>query len=359
MHLQNLALQNFKNHETVDFTFSPVINCFTGNNGTGKTNILDALHYLSLGKSFLNTADVLNIREGEPFFSIRAEVVLEDKIDVLTLGYEEQSKKIFKKNDKTYGRLADHVGYLPSVMISPYDSNLISDSGESRRKFLDGVLSQMDSTYLHELITYQKTVQQRNALLKYFAKNRVFDLDNLSIYDQPLANNAQYLHQKRTEFIQDLVPYVQHFYEIISGGKEKVGLQYQSALHTQAMDDLLAATIEKDRQQTYTTAGVHKDDLLFLMNGKPLRKIGSQGQQKTFLISLKLAQMKGIQDFTSKKALLLLDDIFDKLDETRVRQLIKLISAENFGQMFITDTDPARTENIVRQITNEAKVFHL
>ena len=374
MIITKLNLLNFKNHPERSFDFSPQINCFVGNNGVGKTNILDALHYLSVGKSFLGLSDFQNIMNSETahsedFFSIEAEVLNEDKTDVIKILLPKEVKKVIKKNDKSYSRLSDHIGYLPSVIISPYDSNLISDSGESRRRFLDGMISQTDPEYLFSLIQYQKTLKQRNALLKSFAKNRFFDAESLDIYDEPLSKYGAEIFHKRKAFISQLVPILQQYYGTISHGKEKITVRYQSDLYPEIFDEdsdisaffvgVLKANLAKDRALTYTSAGIHKDDLLFEMNGKPLKKIGSQGQQKSFLIALKLAQMIRIKELTGKTPILLLDDIFDKLDDTRVTQLISLVNNEHFGQIFITDTSRERTEQVVKRINEESKIFEI
>lgn len=357
MIINRLSLINFKNHAEQQFDFSPQINCFVGNNGVGKTNVLDGLHYLSVGKSFLGNSDLNNIKNGEDFFVVEAEIKNDDKEDIIKILQPGASKKLIKKNDKAYDRLADHIGYLPSVMISPYDSNLISDSGESRRKFLDAMISQTDSSYLFDLIQYQKTIQQRNALLKYFAKKRSFDKDSLEIYDDPISTFGTRIFEKRKDFVEKLNPIVQHFYEIISGGKEQVSVNYESHLFDMGFKQLLSESIDKDRVLTYTSKGTHKDDLAFEMNGNPIKKIGSQGQQKSFLISLKLAQINRIKELTGKSPILLLDDIFDKLDDTRVSQLIELVNKESFGQIFITDTHKERTENVVKRINEESRIF--
>lgn len=270
-----------------------------------------------------------------------------------------EGKKIIKKNDKTYERIADHIGFLPSVMISPYDANLISDGSESRRKFLDAMISQTDSDYLFALIQYQKTLQQRNALLKYFAKNRTFDLDSLEIYNEPLTKFGTQIFEKRQRFVASILPTIQHFYEIISKGNEKVTVIYESNLNEQNFEEILSENLEKDRVLTYTSRGIHKDDLRFEMNGNLIKKFGSQGQQKSFLIALKLAQIKRIKDITNKNPILLLDDIFDKLDDNRVSQLIELVNQQNFGQIFITDTHRERTESVVKRINEESKIFQI
>ncbi len=367
MIIKKLSLYNFKNHAEKKFEFSPQINCFVGNNGVGKTNILDALHYLSVGKSFLGNTDLNNIKADEDFFTIDAEIRNDDSEDIIKILQPKEAKKIIKKNDKSYDRLADHIGYLPSVMISPYDSNLISDSGESRRKFLDSMISQTDSEYLFNLIQYQKTIQQRNALLKYFAKNRTWDKDSLEIYDEPIIRFGTKIFLKRKDFVERLNPIVQNFYQIISGGKESVSVLYESHLlegfdsarPDQKFRDLLTESMEKDRMLTYTSKGIHKDDLLFEMDSVLIKKIGSQGQQKSFLISLKLAQMSLIKELTNKIPILLLDDIFDKLDDNRVSQLIELVNRENFGQIFITDTHRERTESVVKNINEESIIFEV
>lgn len=359
MVIQKLQLIHFKNHPERNFEFSPQINCFVGNNGAGKTNVLDALHYLSVGKSFLGNTDQNNIENGEDFFSIEGIISDGEKESIVKVQMPRDAKKIIKKNDKTYDRMADHIGFLPSVIISPYDSNLISDSGESRRRFLDAMISQTDADYLFNLIQYQKTVQQRNALLKSFAKNRYFDAESLEIYDEPLVKFGSRIFEKRRAFTDSILGLIQNYYEIISKGNEKITVEYGSDLIHQNFEDLLSTNLEKDRALTYTSRGIHKDDLLFNMNGQPLKKTGSQGQQKSFLIALKLSQMNRIKELTGKIPILLLDDIFDKLDDTRVAQLIELVNREHFGQIFITDTSKERTEVVVKSINEESKIFEI
>ncbi len=358
MKINKLQLLNFKNHESISFDLSAPINCFVGNNGVGKTNVLDALYYLSVGKSFLGNSDFNNIRTDSDFFSIEAEIENGEKEDIIKIVLPKEAKKVIKKNDKTYDRLSDHIGYLPSVMISPYDQNLISDSGESRRKFLDAMICQTDSDYLFSLIQYQKTLQQRNALLKAFAKNKYFDLDNLEIYNEPLVKYGQIIFEKRKVFTAELLPVMQEFYTIISDAKEEIKVTYQSDLEADFYG-LINQNLEKDRVLTYTSKGVHKDDLVFEMSGQSIKKVGSQGQQKTFLIALKLAQMKRVKELTGKTPILLLDDIFDKLDDKRVSQLIVLVNQESFGQIFITDTHKERTEQIVKNINNQSSIFEI
>ena len=359
MIIRKLSLINFKNHSAQNFEFSTQINCFVGNNGVGKTNILDALHYLSVAKSFLGNTDLNNIRINEDFFALEGEIFDGEKDNILQIQQLKETKKILKKNDKLYNRIADHIGFLPSVIISPYDSNLISDAGESRRKFLDSMISQTDADYLFNLIQYQKTVQQRNSLLKNFAKNRFFDAESLEIYDEPLTRFATAIFEKRKQFTDLMIPIIQNYYRVISHDNEEVSVQYKSDLSQANFSEILNENLERDRVLTYTSKGVHKDDLLFEMNASPMRKTASQGQQKSFLIALKLSQMNRIKELTGKTPILLLDDIFDKLDDRRVSQLIELVNKEHFGQIFITDTSKERTENIVKRINEESKIFEI
>ena len=330
-----------------------------GNNGVGKTNILDALHYLSVAKSFLGNTDLNNIKLNEDFFALEGEIFDGEKDNILQIQQPKETKKILKKNDKLYNRIADHIGFLPSVIISPYDSNLISDAGESRRKFLDSMISQTDADYLFNLIQYQKAVQQRNSLLKSFAKNRFFDAESLEIYDEPLTRFATRIFEKRKQFTDLMIPIIQNYYRVISHDNEEVSVQYKSDLSQANFLEIQNENLERDRVLTYTSKGVHKDDLLFEMNASPMRKTASQGQQKSFLIALKLSQMNRIKELTGKRPILLLDDIFDKLDDQRVSQLIELVNKEHFGQIFITDTSKERTENIVKRINEESKIFEI
>lgn len=359
MKVNSLKINQFKNHPKRSFELSNSINAFVGNNGVGKTNILDALYYLSVGKSFLNNSDLNNIACNSDFFSIEAQIDNGEKEDILKIIQPKEGKKVIKKNDKAYSRLSDHLGYLPSVIISPYDANLISDSGESRRRFIDAMISQVDADYLYSLIQYQKAIKQRNALLKSFAKNRYFDETSLEIYNEPIAKHATVVFEKRKAFIEELKPIFSHYYKTISKDNESVDLQYKTDLQEESMLELLNSNLGKDRVLTYTSKGVHKDDLLFLMNEDLIKKIGSQGQQKSFLIALKLAQISRIKNLTHKTPLILLDDIFDKLDDQRVAQLIELVNAEQFGQIFITDTHRNRTEEILKTINEDFKIFEL
>ncbi len=359
MHLKDLRLFNFKNFTEKQFSFSPKINCFVGNNGVGKTNVVDAIHYLSLTKSYLNYSDLNNIKFGETFFSLEGNFIHENSEDNIKLIVQSGQKKTLKRNNKAYEKLSDHIGKYPCVMISPYDQNLITDGSEFRRKFIDGMISQINSEYLHLLIRYQKALVQRNSLLKLFISSGSFDALSLEIYDKELTENGTRIYQIRKDFITSYLPKFTHFYSILTQGEEKVNIQYVSDLEDTDFTTILKENLSKDRAAAYTTQGIHKDDLIFNLFDYPIKKFGSQGQQKSFLISLKLAQLQIIKDFSSKNPILLMDDIFDKLDEHRVAQLVKLVHEEEFGQIFLSDTHQDRTEKIVKQISPDYQVFVL
>lgn len=359
MYLKNLRLFNFKNFSEKNFTFSEKINCFVGNNGVGKTNILDAIHYLSLTKSYLNYSDQNNIRFHEVFFSLEGNFTDENNEDNIKIQVQSGHKKIIKRNSKTYDKLSDHIGKYPCVMISPYDRNLISEGSEYRRKFMDGMISQINPDYLHLILRYQKALAQRNALLKLFLANMYFDAISLEIYDAELIENGTKIHRIRNEFISSYVPKFRKFYASLSQGEEEVSIQYISNLEEKDMSSLLKENLNKDRAAAYTTGGIHKDDLIFKLFQYPIKKFGSQGQQKSFLVALKLAQLQTIKEYSLKSPVLLMDDIFDKLDDHRVAQLVKLAHEEEFGQIFLSDTHKERTEKIVQQISSDYRIFEL
>ncbi len=358
MYLEKLNITNFKNYEEASPTFSPKINCFTGNNGTGKTNLLDAIHYLSFCKSYFNPVDTQNIRHGERFFSIHGHFIRNgDSADKVSCIQKAGERKLFKLNDKSYDRLADHIGAFPLVMISPYDRDLINEGSEVRRKFIDSVISQFDKFYLDDLINYNKALLQRNSLLKQFYERNFFDASMLEIWDEQLAMLGTEIYTKRKVFIDRFIPIFQKYFDFISEGKEKVSIEYESQLHDAGPSELLSATLDRDRALKYTTAGIHKDDLRFRIFDYPVKKFGSQGQQKSFVIAIKLAQFEYTKEEKGHKPILLFDDIFDKLDENRVQQLVKLVSENNFGQVFITDTQRSRIESIFKVINIDHQIF--
>ena len=360
MYLKSLNLTNFKNLAEADPVFSEKINCFTGDNGTGKTNLLDAIHYLSFCKSYFNPADTQNIRHGETFFAIHGQFIRNgDASDKVSCIQKAGERKLFKLNDKTYDRLADHIGLFPLVMISPYDRDLINEGSEIRRKFIDSVIAQFDKVYLDDLINYNKALQQRNSLLKQFYERNFFDPAMLEIWDEQLSRLGSGIYDKRKVFIERFIPIFQKYFDFITGGKEKVSVEYESHLHDAEPEQLLTGTLDKDRILKYTTAGIHKDDLYFRIFGYPVKKFGSQGQQKSFVIAIKLAQFEYTKEEKGYKPILLFDDIFDKLDEHRVQQLIKLVSEKKFGQVFITDTQRSRIEKIFNAIDIDHNIFNV
>jgi DNA replication and repair protein RecF len=357
MYLKKLSILNFKNYPEAGLAFSPRVNCFTGNNGEGKTNILDAIHYLSFCKSFFNPIDSQNIMHEEPFFLIQGQYELNNGEEEIYCGQKRNQKKQFKRNKKEYQRLADHIGLFPLVMISPADSELITEGSESRRKFMDSVIAQFDREYLEHLISYNKILSHRNAVLKQFGDSGKFDRDSLEIWDDQLIAYGEKVFQKRREFINSFIPIFQRYYELISGGKEQVSLLYNSHLNENSFAETLEKALNRDRAMEYTTVGIHKDDLEFTINGYPLKKYASQGQQKSFLIALKLAQFDFIKNIRKITPIILLDDIYDKLDDLRVKQLMELVSSDNFGQLFITDTHPARLAELFSATSADYKNF--
>jgi len=284
---------------------------------------------------------------------------LKGRDEVVVCSLKKGQKKIVKRNGKSYDKFSKHIGEFPLVIVSPADRDLIVEGSETRRKFIDSVISQQDQSYLKTLISYNKILQQRNALLKFFAANRTFNSDNLEVYNQQLVQYGEIIHQHRKQFLETFIPIFNERYKTISDGKEKVNLVYKSQLGEMNFSDLLVSTVEKDRILQYTSAGVHKDDLLFEIDAYPVKKFGSQGQQKSYLIALKLAQFDFIKQKSEVTPILLLDDIFDKLDENRVSQLIALVNHDHFGQIFITDTHAERTESVVKRINKSYKMFEL
>jgi len=357
MHLKNLSLLSFKNYEEAQLSFSPNINCFVGNNGVGKTNLLDAIYYMCFCKSYFNPMDSQNIQHEKPFFAVEAFFNRNDQEDHVFCGVKRGQKKVFRRNKKDYDKLADHIGLFPLVMISPADRNLIIEGSETRRKFMDGVISQSDKIYLQHLMNYNQVLSQRNALLKYFASNLTYDPDTLGIYNEQLIDLAEKIYAKRSNFMDQFNPIFQKYYQAISGTKEVVSLSYKSQLNDEDLHSLFEKNLNKDKVLQYTSCGIHKDDLLFKIGDFPIKKQGSQGQQKTYLISLKLAQFDFLKNLLGCKPLLLLDDIFDKLDDTRVESIVRLVSEHHFGQIFITDTHKDRTEAIVKKMDDSYKIF--
>ncbi len=359
MWLKKLTLLNFKNYIEAELEFSDSVNAFTGDNGAGKTNLLDAIHYLSLCKSYFNPIDSQQIKGGTDFFMVQGAFERDSDQDVVACSVKRNQKKVFKRNKKEYQRLADHIGLFPLVMISPNDISLIIEGSEERRKFIDNVISQTDSNYLDELIAYNKHLTNRNALLKGIAEHGRYDPDLLDILNEQLTQSGKRIFAKRKEFLDVFMPVFQQHYEYLVDGAETASLVYDSPLLTESFDTLLKQSFERDKALQRSTTGVHKDDLIFSVNGMPMKKFGSQGQQKSFLIAMKLAQYTFLNERKGFKPLLLLDDIFDKLDDKRVTKLMKMVSHDDFGQIFITDTSAKRVSDIFATIGIDVKVFEV
>ncbi|MDR2848394.1 MAG: DNA replication and repair protein RecF [Bacteroidales bacterium] len=357
--LNRLSLIHFKNHNNSEFQFCPKINCLVGFNGTGKTNVLDAIYYLSMTKSCFNTADSQNIRYDDDFFVVQGEYIRKGTPENIYCGVKRGQKKLFRRNMKDYERMSEHIGLLPVVMVSPTDNNLIIGGSDERRRFINEVISQYDRHYLDNMMHYNRALEQRNALLKSFAENRTFDRDMLEVWNEQLVRTGNLIFQSRMNFCMALIPVFQEYYRQIAGSDEQVELVYRSQLQENDFAALLGNTEEKDRALQFTTCGVHKDDLLLLMNGIPIKKAGSQGQQKTFLVALKLANSDFIRLHCNITPLLLLDDIFDKFDASRVSHIVRLVSGDNFGQIFITDTGREHIENILKQTNCTYQLFEI
>ncbi|MFT6322598.1 MAG: DNA replication and repair protein RecF, partial [Halieaceae bacterium] len=324
-----------------------------------KTNVLDAIYYLSFSKSFFNSIDSHNINFAHDFFIVQGEYEVDDHSEKIYIGLKQGKKKTVKRNQKVYKRLADHIGLFPLVMVSPADANLIIEGSEIRRKFIDGVISQYDKVYLENLMKYNKAVIQRNALLKSFSENQFFDQDSLDLWDMQMTQYAEPIYATRTQFLMDFIPVFQKYYELISGNKEEVSLSYISQLNDHSFESLFKENLAAELRSAHTKVGIHKDDLEFLIDGHSVKKYGSQGQQKTYLLALKLAQFEIIKNIKGKKPILLLDDIFDKLDSQRVKALMKLVSDHNFGQIFISDTNSKRVIDLFDDIDIEPRVFEV
>ncbi len=347
MHLSSLSLVNFKNFDQLEYEFTPRINCFVGDNGVGKTNLLDAIHYLSLCKSFFNSVDSQNIHHEKDFFVIQGNYLRNEKEEKIYCGVKRNTKKQFRRNKKDYQKLSDHIGLIPVVMVSPGDSILVTGGSEERRRFMNGVISQFDRQYLEDMITYNHALAQRNVLLKDFAKKRYFDRDSLDIWTEQMINPGERIFLKRKSFIEKILPVFTHYQQFVSLGREEVNLVYESQLEGGDYRMLLESAVERDRVLQYSSCGIHKDELVLMLGSHPMKKSGSQGQQKTYLIALKLAQFDFISNLNGFHPILLLDDIFDKLDEGRVEQIIKLVADNSFGQIFITDTSRRRLQAIL------------
>lgn len=357
MILERISILGYKNIEQAELTFSPKLNCFIGKNGMGKTNLLDAVYYLSFCKSHNNQVDSQNIKHDADFALIQGYYLLggSDEEEFFC-SLRRRQKKQFKRNKKEYEKLSDHIGCLPLVMVSPSDSDLITGGSDERRKFMDVVLSQFDKEYLHALIRYNKALQQRNALLK---SDMQADESLYELWEEQLAYEGQIIHTKRKAFVEQFIPTFQYYYNFICQSNETVELKYESPLDEGNLVDLLKHKRERDKILGYTTAGVHRDDLDMCMDDYSIKKVGSQGQNKTYVVAMKLAQFDFLKKAGSTTPILLLDDIFDKLDSTRVEQIVKLVSEDNFGQIFITDTNRDHLDDILKGLNSDYRLYQV
>lgn len=355
MILDNISILNFKNIGDERLTLTSGINCFVGDNGAGKTNILDAVHYLALAKSMHTLTDRQSVRHGEESFLLDGTFLSDDqRREQVICAYTSRGGKTLKRNGKEYDKLSDHVGLIPIVVVSPADTALISDSAEERRRYFNRLISQLDRTYMAALIRYTAALAERNKLLKTNPSEEM-----LLIYDSMLTASADVIYRRRTEVVEQMRPLVAKYYALLSEEREEVGMEYRSELSESSLDKLLLASRQKDFVNEHTTCGVHRDDFTLSINDFPLRKYGSQGQQKSFLIALKLAEYTLLAEHTSKRPILLLDDLFDKLDMRRVAQLLRLVGGEMFGQILITDCNKHRLQRTLDEAGAEYKLFNI
>ncbi len=357
--MDRIKLTNFKNYRQADLAFHHRINCFTGNNGMGKTNLLDAVYYLCMGKSYFNGSDQHLVLHGEDFFRLEGHFNRLGRMEKIVAKVQPRKKKELERNDVAYGRISEHVGLLPIVMAAPDDAAIVSEGSESRRRFLDNTLSQLDGDYLKYLILYNQTLQQRNAALKQMAETKKTDHNLLDIYDRQLLLPAAGIYKARKAFVEEFSREMAGVYQTIASATETVSCSYQSQLDKDPLENLLARSRDKDLFLTRTGAGIHRDDIVFNMDERPLKLFGSQGQTKTFVLALKFAQFIFLKGKKSTPPILLLDDIFAKLDQDRIKHLLTYLLGGGFGQLFITDTDENRVATLVEGLGAECRLFRV
>ena len=357
MRINHLSLINFRNYHHISIDFSGGINCLLGHNGAGKTNLLDAIHYLSFCKSYFNSFDNQNILHEEEMFVIQGLFERDGNKEEIYCAQKRNERKQFKRNKKDYDKLSEHIGLLPVVMITPMDAALLYDGSDIRRKFVDTIISQVDTNYMNALIEYNKALQHRNATLKQFQESKTWDDTLISMYDSILISRGKSIFKKRQDFTEGFSPLFLKAYMEISGESEHAHVEYSSNLFEGDFEGLLAQAQPKDKVLTYTSTGVHKDDWIFCMEGKSLKKFASQGQQKSFIIALKVAQFRYLKKQYSSAPILLLDDIFDKLDDTRVNCLIDMVCGDEFEQVFITDTNLLRMKKLLENREKDYRLF--
>lgn len=352
--LEKIVISDFRNIRLQELEFSPNVNCISGNNGEGKTNLLDAIYYMSMTKSAFATSDRFNFRHGTEEFSVAGTYRMENGLSSrFALRMTSKGEKKVKRDDKPYNKVSEHVGVLPIVLVSPSDISMVSESGEERRRFVNAVLSQMDREYMTSLQQYNRLLLQRNRMLKEMAPDKAL----FEVVDMRMSALAGPIYEARRRFVEELKPIVSEYYKALSGGSEEVDIEYESDLSKAPLEQLLDSSYEKDRIFKYTTCGIQRDDFAFRMNGWPIRRCGSQGQQKSFLVSLKFAQYEIMKKNYGFAPILLLDDVFDKLDMGRISNLLQMVSGKDFGQIFITDSNKVRMAGIVDGLTQDRAYY--
>jgi DNA replication and repair protein RecF len=359
MFLNTLSINNYKSFSSAKFNFEKKINCFIGKNGVGKSNIIDSIYHLAFTKSYFNPSSNQNIKIGSDFFSINGEFLISERKEEILCSFKKGEKKRIKRNGKIYKKISDHIGLVNLIIISPHDRNLIAEGSEMRRKFIDSVIGQIDKVYLKRVMDYNKILTQRNSLLKYFFINKKFDQNTIDAYDQQLISLGTPIYTERNKFLKLFIPIFKKYYNNISSGDDSVNIKYNSHLNEGSFTEIISSSISKDRFVQYTTKGIHKDDLEFLIEGNKIKNFGSQGQQKSFLVSLKLAQFEYYKEKFGSSPIVLLDDIFDKLDQNRVTQIVNILEKNEFGQIFITDTHRERVEEALKHSSNKEEIFNI
>jgi len=359
MHLANLKLINFKNYQNEAFTFTSEINGFVGDNGAGKTNLLDAIHYLSLTKSFLNSIDYQNLRHGQEFFSLLGTYSKDQAEFKVKCQLKAGEKKIISLNNNFYDKLSEHIGLFPLVLIAPYDTDIIRGNNDIRRKFFDGVIAQLDRQYLVDLLKYNHALRQRNYVLRYTESHNQVDMDLIEPYDQILISTGQKIYNQRKQFLEMALPFIQEHYEHISDHKEHIRFKYRSDVDSDNFEINFKRALKNDLAAKRTHIGIHKDEYKIEIDGYPIKKYGSQGQQKSLIVALKLAQFDILRKKNGFKPIILMDDIFDKLDEHRINKILNLVAGHTFGQIFITDARPERTNAIFNDIQADKIIYEI
>ena len=353
MRLKKLSLINFKNLPQAEIELAEGINCFVGDNGAGKTNILDAIYYLSMSKSAFTMTDGQSVNHDGDFFVVEGAYRTDGGgVEQVVCSFSRRAGKVLKRNGKEYERIADHVGAFPVVIVSPQDTELITDAAEERRRYLNGFISQLDRAYLNSMMRYNAVLAERNRFLKSSS-----DETMLQIYDMQLSEHGTRVYEARRAMVERMHPMVEEYYRTLADDRERVDISYRSELSDMPMADVLLRSRERDIVNQFTTAGVHRDDMIFRIGGYPLRKYGSQGQQKSFLIALKLAQYRLLAESTGEKPILLLDDLFDKLDLNRVKKLLEIVGGDDFGQICITDCNKLRLETTLERADKGYALF--